>query len=324
MTSSSGARSVSAASTASNRRWRAPASSAAPRLERVGGAGLAERVGERLERRERLLRAAAEQDGGAVGECGGGELVGEPGLADAGLAGEQHEPAVAVHLHAGPRRAQALELGAAADERGRVGALERARRRDRRCRRAPQLVEQRARLARRRDAERAAQALGEPLAGGQRGGAVAAPPRAARSGGGSAPRRAGRARPARASGGSPRRARPSLASCSSASASRCACAWRASWAQSSSKPSRIGPRLAASAAAASPASSAAANARVSTAPSSATVSRPATSWSAAGPSARRSSVSAARRLVRADSSSTSGQKRAASWARACGPGCSAR
>ena len=80
-------------------------------------------------------------------------------------------------------------------------------------------------------------------------------------------------------------------------------------------------------AAGSPASSAASNARVSTAspsPSSATVSRVATRWSAAGPSARRSSVSAARRLVRADSSSTSGQKRAASWARACGPGCSAR
>ncbi len=142
-------------------------------LERVGGAGLAQRLRERLERRERLLRAAAEQDGGAVGERGGGELVGEPGLADAGLAGQQHEPAVAVHLHAGPGRAQALELGAAADELGRVGALERARRRDRRGRRAPQLVEQRARLARGRDAERAAQPLGEPLARGQRGGAVA-------------------------------------------------------------------------------------------------------------------------------------------------------
>jgi hypothetical protein len=50
----------------------------------------------------------------------------------------------------------------------------------------------------------------------------------------------------------------------------------------------------------------------------------ATRWPAAGPSARRSSLSAARRLVRADSSSTSGQNRAASRARACAPGCSAR
>ena len=116
-------------------------------LERVGGPGLAQRLRERLERRERLLRAAAEQDGGAVGERRGGELVGEPGLADAGLAGQQHQPAVAVHLHAGPRRAQAVELGAAADERGRVGALERAGRRHRGGRRVPQLVEQRARLA---------------------------------------------------------------------------------------------------------------------------------------------------------------------------------
>ena len=108
---------------------------------------MAQCLRERLERRERLLRAAAEQDGGAVGERRGGELVGEPGLADAGLAGQQHEPAVAVHLHTGPRRAQAVELGAAADERGRVGALERAGRRHRGGRRAPQLVEQRAGLA---------------------------------------------------------------------------------------------------------------------------------------------------------------------------------
>jgi hypothetical protein len=71
-------------------------------LERVGGAGLAQRLGERLERRQRLLRAAAEQDGGALGKRVGRELVGKPGLADAGLAGQQHEPAVAVHLHAGP------------------------------------------------------------------------------------------------------------------------------------------------------------------------------------------------------------------------------
>ena len=73
------------------------------------------------------------------------------------------------------------------------------------------------------------------------------------------------------------------ASCSSASASRCSCACRASWAQSSSKPSRIGARLASSAAAGSPASSAASNARVSTAASSATVSRPATQLVGRGP-----------------------------------------
>ena len=102
MTSSSGVRSASAASTASNRRWRAPASVGRAGMERVGGAGLAQRLGERLEGRERLLGAAAEQDGRAVGERGGRELVGEPGLADAGLAREQHEPAVAVHLHARP------------------------------------------------------------------------------------------------------------------------------------------------------------------------------------------------------------------------------
>ena len=116
-------------------------------LERVGGAGLAQRLGERLERCERLLRAAAEQDGGVVGERGGGELVGESGLAHSRLAGQQHEPAVAVHLHAGPGRAQPLELGAATDELGRVGAFQRSWRRHRGGRHAPQPVEQRTRLA---------------------------------------------------------------------------------------------------------------------------------------------------------------------------------
>ena len=176
MTSSSGARSASAASTRVEEAMagaRSGGVAGRAGLERVGGAGLAQRLGERLERRERLLRAAAEQDGGAAGERGGGELVREPRLADAGLAGEQHEPAVAVHLHAGPRRAQALELGAAADEPVAWARVQHARRRDGCGRRAPQLVEQRARLARRRDAERAAQPLGEALAGGQRGGAVA-------------------------------------------------------------------------------------------------------------------------------------------------------
>ena len=141
--------------------------------QRLGGVGLGERLGEGLERGERLLGTAAEQDRGAARQCRGGELVGEAGLADAGFAGEQDQTPVAVHLHARPRRAQALELGAAADELGPVRALERARSRNR-CGEGPaQVVEQRAGLAGRWDAERAAQPFGEALAGGERGGSVA-------------------------------------------------------------------------------------------------------------------------------------------------------
>ena len=293
-------------------------------LERVGGAGLAQRLGERLERRERLLRAAAEQDGGAVGERGGGELVGESGLADARLAGQQHEPAVAVHLHAGPGRAQPLELGAAADELGRVGALQRSRRRD-------------------------------GAAGARRSSSSSA--RVSRDGGmPSEPRRrsANRSPAASAAARSPALASRSISRRfgSSASGSSATCSRVRRTASAGSRGRRellervgeslrvrlasvVGPVVVEAVedrrAARRQRGGGVAGverrgerARVDAAPSSATVSRPATRWSAAGPSARRSSVSAARRLVRADSSRTSGQKRAASWARACGPGCSAR
>ena len=322
MTSSSGARSVSAASTPSNRRWRAPASPAAPGAARrrrrparsASANGSKAASGSSEQRPSRTVAPSA--------SAARGELVGEPGLADAGLAREQHEAPVAVHLHARPRRAQALELGAAADELGAVRARERARaprparpgraaaRRAARASRATARCRARRAAARRSARRRPARRRGRRRA------------RAARSGAGSAPRRAGRARPARASGGSPSAgsaARPRAARAPRRAAARAPGARRGPTRPRSRRGSARGTPPAH--AAGSPASSAASNARVSTvspAPSSATVSRVATRWPAAGPSARRSSVSAARRLVRADSSSTSGQKRAASWARACG------
>jgi hypothetical protein len=71
----------------------------------------------RPERRRTLrLPAAAPQDGGAACRRGGGHLLGEPGLADAGLAGEQHHAAAAAGggVQVGGERGQ---LGPAADER---------------------------------------------------------------------------------------------------------------------------------------------------------------------------------------------------------------
>ena len=141
----------------------------------------------------------------AVGERRGGELVREPRLADARLAGEQHDPPVAVHLHAAPTTARRRSSSArrptnsvacarASAGGGATGAAVAA----------PQLVEQRARLARRRrspSARAGARRSARPRPARRRG---RRPRRAARSAGGWAPRRAGRARPARASGGPPR------------------------------------------------------------------------------------------------------------------------
>ena len=171
------------------------------------------------------------------------ELVREPRLAHAGLAGDQHDPAVAVHLRRRPtpragaraRRARPTNSVACARVERRAAARPAPRPA------APQPVEQRAGLARRRDRQRRTQPLGEALARDERRGAVTCAREALDQPPVGAPRRAGRAPPARASGGPPRPGRRvAAASRSSVSASRSACAWRASCAQSSSKPSRIG------------------------------------------------------------------------------------
>ena len=250
MTSSSGARSASAGvdrvEQAVARARVVGGAAALPSRGRLGAAGLraraprragvAQGLGERLEGGERLLRAAAEQDGGAVASAAAANSWREPGLADAGLAGEQHEPPVAVRSHAGPRRPQALELGAAADERvawvrssARGGATGRsacaAARRAARASRATAGAE----APRRRSANRS------PAAARRRGRRAASRSIRRRFGSSASGSSATCSRVRRiASAGC--RARD----CSSASASRCACAWRASWAQSSSKPSRIG------------------------------------------------------------------------------------
>ena len=77
---------------------------AVARLERFGYARSRERFGERLERRERLLRATSLEHGSAGREGGGGEMVGEACLADSGLARDEHDSPVVMHLHATPRR----------------------------------------------------------------------------------------------------------------------------------------------------------------------------------------------------------------------------
>ena len=136
------------------------------------GIGLAQRLRVGLERRQRFLPAAPEQDERAAGLQLLGELPREPRLADPRLAGDHDHPPGPVHLDVRPRGAQPVELAGAPHE-GEV----RLAREDRGCRDgraiAADRVEQRAGLARRGDGEGAAQALGETLARGQRGGAVA-------------------------------------------------------------------------------------------------------------------------------------------------------
>ena len=106
------------------------------------------------------------------------ELEREPRLADARLAGEQHEPARVVQLHARPGGAHAAELGRAPDELALVRPAQRGRRRHVERGRAlllvlPDLRGQRARRRRRRDPQRRPQPLGEPVVRGQRGRALA-------------------------------------------------------------------------------------------------------------------------------------------------------
>ena len=98
------------------------------------------------------------------------EAIGEPRLADARLAREQHDPVAAVRGHARPCRPQPLELGGAADERRVVGG---ERDRGGLGRRALERLDQLAGLARRRDRELRAQPLGEALARADRRRAVA-------------------------------------------------------------------------------------------------------------------------------------------------------
>ena len=118
-----------AASTAVKRRWRAPVPRSSPGCRTSGP----QRLGEGLERRQRLLRAAAREHARSRVAHLAREVVGEPRLADARLAGDHHDAARAAQLDVGPRRTQALELARAADERRVVVAGERVR-----CGRAPQ------------------------------------------------------------------------------------------------------------------------------------------------------------------------------------------
>ena len=75
---------------------------AVARLEGLGCARSCERLGERLERRQWLLRATTLENGGADRDGGGGKMVGEACLADSRLARDEHDSAVAMHLHATP------------------------------------------------------------------------------------------------------------------------------------------------------------------------------------------------------------------------------
>ena len=76
-----------------------------------------QRLDERLVRDAELVVAAAEQHRRALGVREAGDLGGEAGLADAGLAGEQRERAVAVRRRRATSRDEHLELGLPTDER---------------------------------------------------------------------------------------------------------------------------------------------------------------------------------------------------------------
>ena len=143
------------------------------RPQDIGRTELAQRLGQRLERRQRLLPATAEQHRNAGVEDLARKPMGEPSLADAGLARDQHDTPAAAHLDVGPGRPQALELGRPPDELGVVCAREYRGRDGHAHGRRTQRLQQRAGLVRRRDRERRAQPLGEALAGGERRGPVA-------------------------------------------------------------------------------------------------------------------------------------------------------
>ena len=154
---------------------RAGVVSAAARRQRLGDAGLSRAL--RVYGSNGASGSSEQRPTSTVApscEGGGRELLGEARLTDPRLAGDQHDPPVAVHLHAAPTGAQPRQLGAAADEHRFVRAREAGWWRDGLWLRAAEFVDQRSRLARRRDAELRAQALGEVPAGRQRRGAVAA------------------------------------------------------------------------------------------------------------------------------------------------------
>ncbi len=152
------------------------------RDRRVVEPRVAERLDERLVGRDRLLEAAAGADLRAAGMGRRAELGHEARLADAGLAADQDEAALA-----GARAVQGGrepgERGVAADERA-AGAADDAREAGRRAGgaarlggarllRRPDLRGERPRLGRRRDPEPRAQPVAQALVGRERGGPVA-------------------------------------------------------------------------------------------------------------------------------------------------------
>jgi hypothetical protein len=91
---------------------------------RVGGGERAQRLRERLVRRDRLLGRAPVQHGRSVGVGGMRELAEQAGLADPRVAADRQQPAVA----AGHRGAEPRELGGPPYERAACALrVERAR-----------------------------------------------------------------------------------------------------------------------------------------------------------------------------------------------------
>ena len=284
-------------------------------LERISGAGLAQRLGEQAR-----TAPTAPPSSGRAGRWRPRQArrrrtaSREPGLADAGLAGQRREPTVrgalctrtmtraGARARRGGRRTRSRVRAAGLVVARRAGSACAATRRGARGSRATAV------------SERATQALTEPVARGQRGGAVAR----AREPLDQAPVRLLRervecdlfAREADRLGGS--RSRPAARGPRRAAA-RAPDGRR----RPSRRRSRRGSRapLAASAVGASPASRAAANARVSTEPSSATVSRRLAGGRRPAP-ARRAARSARRAGLRGPTRRGRRAERAASWARA--------
>ena len=108
------------------------------------------------------------------GESGRCEVVGDAGLPDPRLARDQHDPTVAVHLHASPRGTEPPQLSPAPHESRLELPGEDGGRRDGRRFAATEILDQRACLARRRDPELRAQSLDELSSGGERCAAIAA------------------------------------------------------------------------------------------------------------------------------------------------------
>jgi hypothetical protein len=150
--------------------------------KRAAGAGdvLPQRLGERSERPDGVLHAAAREHRPAVGARDIRQLDQQARLPAPRRAGQHHDRGGA-RARAPPRGGQGGELIAAADERRMFGPREGVRQRERtsvdaRCPRlGAQPLDQRARLRRRRHAELAPQRRAERPVGGDRRRGVAAP-----------------------------------------------------------------------------------------------------------------------------------------------------